>query len=204
MALSTEQGEYLLKVARRVVETAVVEARVPAKGEIPKPQGHDGFLDERRGAFVTLTDGKGGLRGCIGVPYPTKPLGVAIIEAASGAATRDPRFYPVRPSELSSITVEVSALTAPVAISGKPAERHSQVEVGRHGLIVSGRGTGGLLLPQVATDFNVDAPTFLAMTCEKAGLPPDAWLHPDVQVSRFEAEIFSETPPQIAEERPRR
>lgn len=199
MALSTQQGEYLVRTARRVIETTVVQRSVPTWAELPKPEGPGGFLDERRGAFVTLTKA-GGLRGCIGVPYPTKPLGIAIIEAASGAATRDPRFDPVRPAELPSIMLEVSALTAPVAIPGQPDKRHTHVMVGRDGLIVSGRGTGGLLLPQVATDFDVDAPTFLAMTCEKAGLPNYAWLSPDVQVSRFQAEVFSEASSQVEEQ----
>jgi hypothetical protein len=43
-----------------------------------------------------------------------------------------------------------------------------------------------LLLPGVATEHGLDARMFLAQTCLKAGLPPDAWLLDDTKVSRFE------------------
>ena len=51
----------------------------------------------------------------------------------------------------------------------------------------------GLLLPQVATEWNWDAETFLAHTCHKAGLPRDAWQH-GASIYRFEAEVFGELP----------
>ena len=49
----------------------------------------------------------------------------------------------------------------------------------------------GLLLPQVATEWNWDAEAFLAQTCHKAGLPRDAWKH-GAKIWRFEAEVFGE------------
>ena len=36
---------------------------------------------------------------------------------------------------------------------------------------------------------------FLSLTCEKAGLLPDAWLTADVEVRRFQAEVFAEATP---------
>jgi hypothetical protein len=56
-------------------------------------------------------------------------------------------------------------------------------------------GTSGLLLPQVATEIGLDSKAFLALTCQKAGLSPDAWLTSDVVVLRFQAEVFSEETP---------
>jgi hypothetical protein len=52
-------------------------------------------------------------------------------------------------------------------------------------------GTSGLLLPQVATEYNWDAKTFLDHTCEKAGLPGSCWRRKDVEMLTFEGQIFS-------------
>ncbi|MGI0152034.1 MAG: AMMECR1 domain-containing protein, partial [Thermoplasmata archaeon] len=110
VALSLEQGAHLVSMARKTIETAVLERRAPNRDELPAwPEGEDGFLQSHRGAFVTLTNSDGSLRGCIGLPYPVKPLGEAVVHAALGAATRDPRFPRVRSDELRALTVEVSA-----------------------------------------------------------------------------------------------
>ncbi len=53
----------------------------------------------------------------------------------------------------------------------EPAERPANVKVGKHGLIIRGMGTSGLLLPQVATEYGWDSTTFLDHTCNKAGCP---------------------------------
>ena len=50
----------------------------------------------------------------------------------------------------------------------------------------------GLLLPQVATEWDWDRETFVAQTCRKAGLPRDAWQH-GAKLWRFEAEVFGES-----------
>lgn len=50
----------------------------------------------------------------------------------------------------------------------------------------------GLLLPQVATEQGWDRETFLARTCRKAGLPPDAWKSPQTTIESFSALVFGE------------
>jgi AMMECR1 domain-containing protein len=60
----------------------------------------------------------------------------------------------------------------------------------------------GLLLPQVAVEHHFTPEQFLAETCRKAGLPPDAWRLPDsspehaprVQLFAFTCQVFSEAP----------
>jgi AmmeMemoRadiSam system protein A len=196
LTLSLGQGAHLVAIARKTVETAVVEGRVPGRDELPPwPEGEDEFRKGLRGAFVTLTDLDGGLRGCIGVPYPVKPLWEAVVHAAVGAATHDPRFPRVRAAELGSFRVEVSALTAPETLEYKSLELPSHVRIGTDGLIVSGMGTSGLLLPQVATEMGLSPHEFLSLTCEKAGLTPDAWLSAGVEVQTFQAEVFAEATP---------
>jgi uncharacterized protein len=196
LTLSLGQGAYLVSIARKTVETEVAEGRVPGRDELPPwPEGEDEFLNRLRGAFVTLTNPDGGLRGCIGVPYPVKPLWEAVVHAAVGAATYDPRFPRVRAAELGSLRVEVSALTAPETLECKALELPSHVRIGTDGLIVSGMGTSGLLLPQVATEMGLTPHEFVSLTCEKAGLSPDAWLTAGLEVQRFQAEVFAEATP---------
>jgi uncharacterized protein len=195
LTLSLPQGTLLVTIARDAIDS-VVNGKIPgARVHQFRPNGRDEFLGVNRGAFVTLNKLDGELRGCIGIPYPVKPLGEAVFDAAVGAATRDPRFPKVEAYELESLTVEVSALTEPEAMDCNPVDLPEHVRIGTDGLIVSGLGRSGLLLPQVATDMKLTPDDFLSLTCEKAGLLPDAWLTPDVKVLRFQAEVFAEATP---------
>ena len=136
-----------------------------------------------RGAFVTLKI-KGELRGCIGYTEPLYPLGQTVIRCAIYAASEDPRFVPVTPAELDRLEYEISVLT-PVRRITDP----SAVQVGRHGLVIAQGGRRGLLLPQVATENRWNREEFLAQTCVKAGLRPDAWKR-GAEISVFEAIVF--------------
>lgn len=197
MTLSLPQGAVLVSIAREAIDSAV-DGKPAAHSRQPASRAEHDFLRVNRGAFVTLNKPGGDLRGCIGIPRPVKPLGEAVFEAAVGAATRDPRFPRVQAHEVDSLTVEVSALTEPTVIACKPLELPKHVDVGRDGLIVSWLGTSGLLLPQVGTEMGLTPEAFLSLTCEKAGLFPDAWLAPDVRVSKFQAEVFAESAPRGA------
>ena len=141
--------------------------------------------------FVTIKK-RGMLRGCIGLPYPIMALRDAIVEAAVSAGLEDPRFPPVREDELSALQLEVTILTMPEPLMGPPALRAEMVNVGRHGLIVRGWGTSGLLLPQVPVECGWNSEEFLAHTCQKAGLPGDCWKSADAEVFTFEGQIFTE------------
>jgi len=199
VALSLQQGTLLVSIARDAIDSVVRKVSAdPVLGT--QTEAREGFLAVNRGAFVTLSKLDGGLRGCIGIPYPVKPLGEAVFDAAVGAATRDPRFPRVEAYELDSLTVEVSALTEPEAVECPPLELPTRVRIGTDGLIVTGMGASGLLLPQVASEMRLTPEAFLSLTCEKAGLFPDAWLTPRVKVLRFQAEVFGEEAPRGAVE----
>jgi uncharacterized protein (TIGR00296 family) len=184
--LTEEEGKLAVRSARTAIEHAVAK-----KPEVPLKLTP--VFKEKRGVFVTLTK-NGQLRGCIGLPYPVMPLGEAIVHAAGAAALEDPRFPPVRADELGAIRLEVTILTVPVTMEGDPEKRPGKVVVGKHGLIVRGMGTSGLLLPQVATEYGWDAATFLSHTCMKAGLPATCWHNRNVEILSFEGQIFSEHP----------
>ena len=137
-------------------------------------------------AFVTLHVG-GALRGCIGTCERRQPLWQVVGEMAGAAATRDPRFLPIGPHDLGELTVEISVLTPEIVI-----HRPEEIVIGRHGLDVRRDGRRGLLLPQVATEHDLDREHFLAATCRKAGLAGDAWQDPATEIRVFEADVFGD------------
>ena len=176
--LSDTDRQSLLRLARSAIREAVSCGRILA--EIPAA----GIFSELRGVFVSIHVGKR-LRGCLGVVEPEHPLGDSIVRCAIGAATRDPRFPPMRPDELDRFEIEISLLSAPRAI------RPEEIQIGTHGLLIC-RGTHrGLLLPQVAVNHQLSAEQFLAETCRKAELAPDTWRDPEATLFGFTSEIFS-------------
>lgn len=186
---SVEEGERAVLAARKVVES-YVRGEVQYDLDLP-----DGF-EEKSGVFVTIdTFPAGDLRGCIGYPEPFFPLGEALVKA-SQEATRDPRFPPLREAELDDIVIEVSLLTPPEEILvRKPREYLKSIEVGRDGLIARKGVFRGLLLPQVAIDWEWSSEEFISQTCMKAGLKSDEWLKGDTRIYKFSAEIFGEKTP---------
>ena len=180
--LNQAERTELLGLARAAVLSLSAATALP-----PLPP-LTGRLGEPGGAFVTIRLG-GKLRGCIGVVEATDPVAQVVREMAVRAASKDPRFDPLSPEEAASpdLELEVSVLTQPTALRGALPDA---VQIGRHGLIVSGRGRRGLLLPQVATDRDWTPTQFLDHTCIKAGLPAHAWRDADTTVSAFTAEVF--------------
>jgi AmmeMemoRadiSam system protein A len=169
----------LVKVARDAITARVTGVRTDS-GAVA------GALAMRHGgAFVTLHH-CGDLRGCIGHIEADQPLVQAVAQCAVSACSADPRFAPVTAEELPDIAIELSLL-GPLEEIAAP----SDIAVGRHGLLVARGSQRGLLLPQVAIEWNWDAMTFLTQTCRKAGLPADAWQR-GATVWRFEAEVFGD------------
>jgi len=178
LQLTDSEGHRLLELARSALEEAVRFGRVSDVRESTEA------LRTPCGAFVTLTD-RGRLRGCIGHIDAVRPLYITVRECARAAALDDPRFDPVSPAELSFLHIELSILSPLVDI----APEH--VEIGRHGLLISRGGRRGLLLPQVAEEWNWNREQFLQETCLKAGLPADAWQH-GARIQAFTALILEE------------
>ena len=170
------------QTVRRVVDCGDEDAAVAtATDEAASPA-----LAAPGAAFVTLNVG-GRLRGCIGTIERRRPLWQVVGEMAAAAATRDPRFAPLRAADLGALSVEISVLTPDVVIGGP-----DDIEIGRHGLDVRRDGVRGLLLPQVAVEHRLNGERFLAETCRKAGLPGDAWRDAGTEIRAFEADVFGD------------
>lgn len=180
--LNQEQRHRLLQIARESIAAALEGRRYEIDVSLL-----DEELRRPAGAFVTLNTHDGELRGCIGSILPTGPLHKAVSDSAVSAALRDPRFYPVTKGELPGLHLEISVMGPIETVSDL-----NEIEVGRDGLIISRGPYAGLLLPQVATEYGWDRDTFLAHTCQKAGLPADAWKAPGTKIERFSAEVFGE------------
>jgi uncharacterized protein (TIGR00296 family) len=187
-----EEGKLAVFLARRTME-----AWVRGKKDCKPPSKLPESFHRESGVFVTLNTYPGReLRGCIGYPEPVMPLIEAISDSSRSASTRDPRFPPVTARELDKIVVEVSLLTPPELITVKsPKEYLDAIKIGRDGLIADNGILRGLLLPQVPIEWNWNVHEFLDHTCNKAGLPMDAWTDKDTRIYRFTAEIFDEVKP---------
>ena len=127
------------------------------------------------------------MRGCIGHLEAASPsLGLAVFWAAQAAALEDPRFEPVRPEEVSELTIEISVLAPFEEIAAE------KIVPGTHGIVIQHGRRRGLLLPQVATEHKLTREEFLEETCVKAGLPRGAWRDAATRIFAFTAEVFSE------------
>jgi len=179
---SSEERTLLLRLAHDSIASALQQLEFSFEA----PTAH---LAEHRGVFTSLylrrdrRDKE--LRGCVGYVIPTCPVHRAVAETARAAAFDDNRFPPVTKEEAPHLEIELSILSPT-----QPVEAE-EVEVGRHGLLISWHGRRGLLLPQVAVEHGWDRTTFLEQTCRKAGLPLDAW-RKGATIEAFTAEVFGD------------
>lgn len=181
--MDEKEKSTLLRIARTSIESAVKD--IPDNQIQPEPISQ--YLQKKNGAFVTLRL-HGKLRGCIGRMVSDIPLDRLVSEMAVSAATNDPRFNKIQPSELDDLEIEISVLS-PL----QKVENPLDLELGRHGIYIRKGFANGCFLPQVATETGWTKEEFLSQCCSsKAGLSPDAWKKKTVEVYVFTAEIISE------------
>lgn len=176
--LTDEQRGALIALARDAIAAHL--------GGGPPPIIDEFILPEVSGVFVTIKR-RGRLRGCLGTLETQVGLALEVVRCAVESASRDPRFPPLEGDEFAEIAVEISVLGPLEAIDPAP----DAFAIGVHGLVVEHHGRRGLLLPQVALEWNWTPEQFLRQTCVKAGLAEDAW-QVGATVYRFAAEVFGE------------
>ena len=180
LTLTDAEKRYLHDLVRLRIGQVLQDKTAP----LPQPPGSEtGTLHAELGAFVTLNLDEQ-LRGCIGNLIGTGPLYRTVAAMAEAAAFNDPRFPPVTAAEFPNLETSISIM-GPITPCPNPAG----IIIGRHGLIIRQGNRQGLLLPQVAVEWEWDKEMFLAQTCRKAGLPQDAWKQPGAQLFWFEAEV---------------
>lgn len=171
----------LVQLARRTIETYVRTGRKLKPDEARAGETPARIEGGPAGAFVTIhRAASGDLRGCIGTIEATQDsLVQEVINNAVSAATRDPRFPPISPAELSDLRIDVSVLY--------PAEHIDsleQLDPKVYGVIVQRGWRRGLLLPDI--EGIDDAETQVRYARMKAGIGP----HEPVDLERFKVEKY--------------
>ena len=183
--LSSDERGDLLRQAR-----AGLEARL--RGRRWAPHARTAAMTAPAATFVTLRRPGGERRCCCGETTPRRSLVESVCEMAVASALSDPRFPPVVPAEVVALRIEITVLSAMQPIDAR------EVEVGRHGLLVTRDDRRGLLLPQVAPEQGWDRDELLAAVCRKAELPETAWREPATRLLGFEAVSWGEELPPSA------
>lgn len=129
-----------IKLAKLTLEKYVMTGKKLEKPtDLPKE-----MINEKAGVFVSLKK-FGQLRGCIGTMVPTTScIADEIIQNAISSGTRDPRFKPVKESELQFLEYSVDVLTSPIIV-----HNINELDPKKYGVIVSYHNKSGLLLPDL-------------------------------------------------------
>lgn len=182
MSYSPQQRQILLGLARDSIAYGLANSTA-LKINL---QDYADELQQQRASFVTLQLNHQ-LRGCIGNLQASRPLVVDVCENAYAAAFRDPRFNPLKQSELAKLQISISVLTPaePVRFNSEQ-DLIQQLKPGIDGLILSEGYQRGTFLPSVWEQLP-KAQDFLKHLKQKAGLPSDYWSD-TIQVSRYAAE----------------
>ncbi|CAK0773187.1 MEMO1 family protein [Azospirillaceae bacterium] len=146
-------------------------------------------LRAMRKTFITLDASDGNLRGCIGSTAPVNPLAQDVAINTYRSARQDPRFGPVKPSEVDHLKVTISILSTPspmtfVDESDLIHQLHPEVD----GLILREGSRQSLFLPKVWSVLP-NPTSFVQHLKQKAGLPADYWSK-TMQAFRFVTETF--------------
>jgi AmmeMemoRadiSam system protein B/AmmeMemoRadiSam system protein A len=184
-AFGAEQEAAIFLAAGGRVTAAVRRERAESSRRLLGPAADTPVF----GAFVSLKRADR-LRSCCGHIESTVPLWKALDCAADRAATDDPRFPSITPSELNQLDMDVWILWGPEPVMARGEDRVQAVVIGKHGVLISRGAARGLLLPGVAVDHGLDSRAFLEQVCIKAGLPTDAWKDDDTKLRVFEGEAI--------------
>ncbi len=188
--LSEVDGALLVQIARRGLEDYVryQEVYQPDPTELPPA------LQEPGASFITLT-AFGELRGCIGVTSSYRPLAIDVAQNAISAATRDPRFPPVRSAELPVMRLSVTVLTPARQLEYTDYDSLlNKLRPQIDGVTLEWRQQRAVLLPQVWR--RIPQPEqFLFNLCLKGHIPTDELLRtpPTVLVHTFQVQHFYES-----------
>ena len=185
--LTSEEKNFLLKLAREAIQAAVI-------GKPPPPLDLEKLplrLRQPGATFVTLTK-DGALRGCIGVLEAYQPLAEDVREHALAVAIDDFRFPPVQADEVGLLKIEISYLSQlqPLEYSN-PLELLQKLRPGIDGVVIKDGTRRATFLPQVWESLP-DPASFFDHLCKKMGAPKSLWRIKNLKVLTYQVEEFHE------------
>ncbi|MBB5347483.1 AmmeMemoRadiSam system protein A [Desulfoprunum benzoelyticum] len=185
MEFTNEQGQTLLKLARRTIASRL------GRGEAPECGDDYRDLQQQRAVFVTLKK-RGRLRGCIGNLEPVGPLWQGVRDNALNAAFNDFRFPPLTAEEIDEVHIDISILGPAVPLEYSDADDLlAKLQPGLDGVILRSGTAGATFLPQVWQQLP-DPENFLYHLCRKAGLSGLAWRHSQPEILIYRVQSFEE------------
>ncbi len=189
--LSGAQGQLLVRIARHTLMDRLGKHIPQAEIDSLNTALKDSCFKSSCGTFVTLKIDER-LRGCIGNLTADTPLTSGVRRNAINAAFHDPRFAPLRTSELDRVEIEISILSEP-----QPLKYHDADDLIKKlrphidGVIIRKDQASATFLPQVWEQLPRPQ-DFLAHLCMKAGLAADSWQNPELEVSTYQVQYFEE------------
>lgn len=170
-----ELGLDPVELAREAICAYVKEGR-RIEGPDPLPP----YFQKPAGTFVSLKDPKGTLLGCIGTLRPTREnVACEIIRNAIEAATGDPRFAPLKPSQLEDLQISVDILEPPEEVRSLNQLNHK-----KYGIIVEKGSRKAVLLPDLPGIHSTEEQISIARM--KAEISP----HEEICIQRFRVQRF--------------
>jgi MEMO1 family protein len=183
--LADADRERLLSACMSALRVATLTGD---KAPLPTLDAVSPALSAWRATFVTLTENER-LRGCIGSLDPRRTLIEDAVANTAQAAFADPRFTPLKESELTGLRLDVSILSHPRPIpAGSESELAAALEPDRDGLILSAGKRRALFLPSVWRHLP-DAQAFVRHLMAKAGFESNRWPE-GLEARRFRVESF--------------
>ena len=188
---SEAQGMVLVNLARKSIADKLGAGAPESASEDLLSTLQDDRFKLHCGTFVTLKI-KGRLRGCIGNLTSTETVLDGVKRNAVNAALHDPRFSPLSKNELERTEIEVSILSEPQPLAYRDGQDLiNKLRTHVDGVIIRKGHASATFLPQVWEQLP-GAEDFLTHLCLKAGLPSNAWQHPDLEVLTYQVQYFEE------------
>lgn len=166
------KSDPYVRLARASAEYYIKNGKALPRSEWPDLP--EEMLKDKAGAFVSIHE-NGRLRGCIGTILPVRDnVAEEIVRNAVSASTEDPRFEPIRESELPWLEINVDVLSTP-----EPIDSEKELDPRRYGVIVTRGYKRGVLLPDLEGVDTVEDQISIAK--QKAGIGRDE----PVELERF-------------------
>ena len=185
MVMPAPDAQQLLKIAATAIHRASF-GQDP--GIFPGLAGESAHLRRNGASFVTLKIAES-LRGCIGTLQAARPLAEDVAHNAHAAAVRDPRFPPLRPTELTELHLTVAVLSEPEPLAADDRDHLlQQLRPNIDGLILVAGRKRATFLPAVWEQLPRPE-AFLDALWQKAGLRSELW-PTGISLARYETENF--------------